>query len=46
MITALRELAAIDAPIAALCRAALAVYPGDVALLLGVRLLNHLPETE
>lgn len=46
MITALRELAAIDAPIAALCRAALVVYPGDTALLLGVRLLHNLPETE
>lgn len=46
MITALREMAGIDAPIAALCHAALAAYSGDAALLLGVRLLHHLPDQE
>lgn len=44
MITALREMAGIDLPIAALCREALAGYPGDAALLLGARLLQHLPD--
>lgn len=44
MITALREMAGIDAPIAVLCRQALAAYPGDAALLLGIRLLQHLPK--
>lgn len=46
LITALREMAGIDAPIAALCRAALATYTGDAALLLGVRLLHHLPDED
>lgn len=46
LITALREMAGIDMPIAAICRTALAVYPGDAALLLGVRLLDHLPDKE
>lgn len=46
MITALREMAGIDVTIAAMCRDVLASYPGDAALLLGVRLLNHLPPKE
>lgn len=46
MITALREMAGIDLPIAALCRQALAAFPGDVALLLGARLIQHLPDEE
>ena len=46
VITALREMAGIDAPIAALCRTALAAYSGDAARLLGVRLLQHLPDKE
>jgi AcrR family transcriptional regulator len=43
MITALRELASFDLPIAALCRAALSSRGGDAAELLGSRLLQHLP---
>ena len=46
MITALREMAGIDLPIAALCRQALSTLPGDAALLLGARLLQHLPDQE
>ncbi|MET0264389.1 MAG: hypothetical protein ABW202_02145 [Duganella sp.] len=43
LITALRELAPADLPIAALCREALHAYAGDAAGLLGARLLDHLP---
>lgn len=46
MITALREMAGIDMPIATLCRSALATYQGDAALLLGGRLLHHLPDRD
>lgn len=44
MITSLKELAATDAPIAALCRAAIAACPADAALLLGHRLLQSLED--
>ena len=43
LITALRELAPADLPIAALCRDALHGYGGDAATLIGARLLDHLP---
>lgn len=43
LITALRELASFDVPIAALCREALAASSQDPARLLGSRLLEHLP---
>ncbi|MET0264397.1 MAG: helix-turn-helix domain-containing protein [Duganella sp.] len=43
LITALRELAPADLPIAALCRDALHAYTGDAARLIGARLLDHLP---
>lgn len=43
LITALRELASIDLPVAALCRDALAACSQDPAQLLGSRLLAHLP---
>jgi TetR/AcrR family transcriptional repressor of nem operon len=43
LITALRELAHTDLPIAALCRNALDAYQGDAATLIGKRLLDHLP---
>jgi AcrR family transcriptional regulator len=43
LITALRELASFDLPIAALCREALAASFQDPARLLGSRLLEHLP---
>ncbi|HEY8608356.1 MAG TPA: helix-turn-helix domain-containing protein [Noviherbaspirillum sp.] len=43
VITALRELAPTDRPIAALCRDALQAYGEDAAALLGARLLDHLP---
>lgn len=43
LITALRELAPIDRPIAARCRDALQTYGQDAAKLLGARLLDHLP---
>jgi TetR/AcrR family transcriptional repressor of nem operon len=46
VITALRELARIDAPIAAQCRHALAAYEGNAALLLGTRLLDNLTTKE
>lgn len=46
LITALRELAPTDLPIAALCRAALQAYGEDAAVLLGTRLLDHLPAHE
>lgn len=46
MITALRELASFDLPIAALCRRALAAQGGNSAQLLGARLLEHLPTKE
>lgn len=46
MITALRELAGIDLPIAELCRSALAAHAGSAAQLLGARLLEHLPAKE
>jgi AcrR family transcriptional regulator len=45
LITALRELAPADLPIASLCRDALHTYGGDAARLLGARLLDHLPPT-
>lgn len=44
MITALRELASFDLPIAALCRTALSSRGDDAAELLGSRLLQHLPK--
>lgn len=43
MITALRELANFDLPVAELCRRALAAHEGNAAQLLGARLLDHLP---
>lgn len=43
LITALRELAPADLPIAAVCRDALHAYGGDAAKLIGTRLLDHLP---
>ncbi|MFS8931492.1 helix-turn-helix domain-containing protein [Cupriavidus taiwanensis] len=43
LITALRELAPADLPIAARCRDALQAYGQDAAELLGARLLGHLP---
>ncbi|WP_231942185.1 TetR/AcrR family transcriptional regulator [Cupriavidus taiwanensis] len=43
LITALRELAPADLPIAARCRDALHAYGQDAAELLGARLLGHLP---
>lgn len=43
LITALRELAPADLPIASLCRNALQAYAGDTAKLIGERLLEHLP---
>jgi hypothetical protein len=43
LITALRELAPADLPIAAFCRDALQAYEGDAAKLMGARLLDHLP---
>lgn len=43
LITALRELAPTDLPIAALCRDALQTYGEDAAELIGARLLDHLP---
>lgn len=43
LITALRELAPTDLPIAALCRDALRVHGADAAQLIGARLLDHLP---
>lgn len=43
LITALRELAPADLPIASLCRDALYSYGGDAAKLIGARLLDHLP---
>lgn len=43
LITALRELAPADLPIAAVCRDALHAYGGDAAKLIGARLLDHLP---
>lgn len=46
LITALRELAPADPPIAALCRRALQAYEGDAARLIGARLLEHLPISE
>ena len=46
LITALRELAQTDLPIAALCRRALDTYQGDAAKLIGARLLDHLPTLE
>ena len=46
MITALRELASIDLPIAEQCRAALAAHATNAAELLGSRLLDHLPRKE
>ncbi len=42
LITALKDLAPEDAPLAALCRAAVATCPEDVARLLGQRLLGPL----
>ncbi|OON64215.1 TetR family transcriptional regulator [Massilia sp. KIM] len=46
LITALRELAPGDPPIAALCRKALHAYGGDAATLIGTRLLERLPFSE
>jgi len=46
MITALRELAANDLPIADLCRRALTAYGGRAPELLGSRLLSHLPHKD
>ncbi|GIZ54139.1 TetR/AcrR family transcriptional regulator [Noviherbaspirillum aridicola] len=46
LITALRELAPTDLPIAALCREALHAYGEGAAELLGTRLLDHLPTHE
>ena len=43
LITALRELAPTDIPIAALCRDALQAYGEGAAELIGMRLLDHLP---
>ena len=43
LITALRELAPADLPIATRCRDALDAYGGDAAELLGRRLLQNLP---
>lgn len=43
LITALRELAPTDLPIAARCRDALDAYGEDAAELIGRRLLDHLP---
>ncbi|CAM3084801.1 TetR/AcrR family transcriptional regulator [Cupriavidus taiwanensis] len=43
LITALRELAPTDLPIAARCRDALQAYGEHAAELLGARLLDHLP---
>lgn len=43
LITALRELAPTDIPIAALCRDALQAYGEGAAELIGTRLLDHLP---
>lgn len=43
LITALRELAPTDLPIALRCRTALNAYEGDAAELIGRRLLDHLP---
>lgn len=44
MITSLKELASEDAPIAALCRAAIMRCPEDAAAILGRRLLQHLTD--
>lgn len=46
MITALRELASFDLPVAELCRRAFAAHPSNAAELLGSRLLDHLPRKE
>jgi TetR/AcrR family transcriptional regulator, transcriptional repressor for nem operon len=46
MITALRELAADDPPIADLCRRALTAYGERAPELLGARLLAHLPHKD
>ena len=46
MITALRELASFDLPVADLCRCALAAHASNAAELLGSRLLDHLPRKE
>lgn len=46
MITALRELAGVDLIIAGMCRRALAAHREGAALLLGSRLLAHLPLEE
>lgn len=44
MITSLKDLASEDAPIAALCRAAIMRCPEDAAAILGTRLLQHLTD--
>lgn len=41
LITALKDLAAADVPITALCRGAIAGCPADAARILGQRLLEH-----
>jgi AcrR family transcriptional regulator len=46
LITALRELAPTDLPIAALCRDALHAYGEGAAELIGARLLDHLPTND
>lgn len=43
LITALRELAPTDLPIASLCRNAVQAYGAGTAELIGTRLLDHLP---